>query len=126
MKNNIKVNLGCWPASQFKIVLAKRNKSLILGSHITHRVIQLRVLNFQNHDLQLVFDMEFLDKGCLEKMGVIEQVDDMYQFTFPRPIRTPGRRPSIRAGSSSALGSADDTAGLSSSVPPPPMASNVE
>ena len=99
---------------------------MILGSHIMHLAIQLRVLNFQNHDLQLVFDMEFLDEDCLEKMGVIEQVDDMYQFTLSGPIRAPGRRPSIRAGSSSALGSADDTAGLSSSVPPPPMASNAE
>ena len=78
MKNNIKVNLGCWPASQFKTILAKRNKPLILGSHIMNLTIQLRVLNFQNHDLQLVFDMEFLDESCLEKMRVIEQVDDMY------------------------------------------------
>ena len=76
MKNNIKVNLGCWLASQFKAVLAKKNKPLILRSYITRLAIQLGVLNLQNHNLHLAFDMKFLDDDCLLKMGVIKRVDD--------------------------------------------------
>ena len=36
MKNGFKVNLGCWLAAQFKSVMAKKNKPLILGSYIMH------------------------------------------------------------------------------------------
>ncbi|XP_071905637.1 uncharacterized protein [Coffea arabica] len=86
----------------------------------------LGVLNLQDHDLHLAFDMEFVDENCLEKMGVIERDNDTIRFILPGPIRAPSRRLFTRAGSFSTLGSANDTVGPSSSVPPPPMASNVE
>ena len=83
MKNNVKVNLACWLASQFKTVLAKKNKPLILGSFITHLAVRLGVLDLQNHDLHMAYDMEFLDEDCLEKMGLVERVNRVYQFTLP-------------------------------------------
>ncbi|XP_071909384.1 uncharacterized protein [Coffea arabica] len=121
MKNNIKVNLGCWLAAQFKTVLAKKNKPLILGSYITHLATQLGILNLEDHDLHLACEMELLDVDCLEKMGVVERLPDgSYQFIPPGPVRAPGAHPSTRAGPSSFPGSAEDTAGPSSSAPPPP------
>ena len=83
MKNNIKVNLGCWLASQFKMILTKKNKLLIFGSFITHFLVRLGVLDLQNHDLHMAYDMEFLDEDCLEKMGLVERVNRVYQFTLP-------------------------------------------
>ena len=71
MQNNVKVNLGCWLSAQFKTILTKKNKPLILGSYITHLVVQLGVLNLQNHDLHLAFEMKFLGAECLERMGVL-------------------------------------------------------
>ena len=59
-------------------------------------------------------------------MGVIELVDDTFWFTLPGLTRAPVHRPSIRARSFSAPGSADDTVRPSSSMPPLPMASDVE
>ena len=75
MKNGFKVNLGCWLVAQFKTVMAKKNKPLILGSYITHLAVQLGVLNLQDHDLHLACDMEYLTADRLEKMGVLELVD---------------------------------------------------
>ena len=109
MKNNIKVNLGCWLAAQFKTVLAKKNKPLILGSYITHLATQLGVLNLEDHDLHLAFEMERLPNGFC-------------QFAPPGPPRAPSAHPSTQAGPSSFPGSAEDTAGpsTSASAPPPP------
>ena len=124
MKNNIKVNLGCWLAAQFKTVLTKKNKPLILGSYITHLATQLGVLSLEDHDLHLAFEMELLDVNCLEKMGVVERLPNgFHQFIPPGPVRAPGARPSTQAGHSSFPGSAEDTAGPSSSTPPPPYGS---
>lgn len=78
MKQNVKVNLDCWLASQFKIVLAKKNNPLILGSYITHLTVHLEVLNLQSHDLYLACDMKFLDVVCLEKMGIVEDIDGIF------------------------------------------------
>ena len=113
MKNNIKVNLGCWLAAQFKTVLAKKNKSLILGSYITHLVVQLGVLNLQDHNLHLAFEMKFLNTECLERMGVLEYVDGFYRFTPPRPPHVPPRSSFVRSSP------AGDDPGPSTSVLPP-------
>lgn len=107
-------------AAQFKTVLAKKSKPLILGSYITHLAVQLGVLNLQDHDLHLAFEMEFLNVECLEKMGVVECLPNgFFQFTSPGPVRAPGTHHSTQAGPSSFPGSAEDTAGPSSYAPPP-------
>lgn len=67
MTNNIKVNLECWLTQQFKFVLSKKSKPLILGSYITHLVVNLGVLDLSNHDLHITCPMEPLDLACLEK-----------------------------------------------------------
>lgn len=72
MMNNIKVNFGYCLATQFQLVLSKKNKHLILGSYITHLAVNLELLDMANHDLHLTCFMEPLDLGCLEKMGVVE------------------------------------------------------
>ena len=114
MKNNIKVNLGCWLAAQFKTVLTKKNKPLILGSYITHLAVQLEILNLQDHNLHLACDMKFLNAERLERIGVLEHVDGRYRFTPPGPSRA---LPRSSFTSSAPTG---DEAGPSTSAPPPP------
>ena len=92
-------------AAQFKTVLAKKSKPLILGSYITHLAVQLGVLNLQDHDLHLAFEMELLNMECLEKMGVVECLPNgFFQFTFLGPVRAPGTRPLTQAGPLRSLG----------------------
>ena len=78
MTKNIKVNLGYWLVSQFKTVMVKKHKPLIFGSYNTHLAIHLDILVHHNHDLYLACNMDPLDMVCLEKMGVVEQVDDAW------------------------------------------------
>ena len=89
MLNNLKVNLGCWLATQFMLILPKKNKSLILGSYITNLVINLGILDLANHNLHLACPMEPLDLGCLEKIGVVERILGEYMFVPPGPIQLP-------------------------------------
>ena len=115
MKNGFKVNLGCWLAAQFKSVMAKKNKPLILGSYITHLAVQLGVLNLQDHDLHLACNMEYLTADRLEKMGVLELVDGHYRFVPPGPPRAPPRSSSTH---SAPVGG--DPGPSTSAQPPPP------
>ena len=101
MTKNIKVNLSYWLVSQFKMVMVKKNKPLILGSYITHLAIHLDILDPYDHDLHLACNMDPLDMVCLEKMGVVEQVDDAWQFTLSGPTCVLVRRPSTCASTSS-------------------------
>ena len=116
MKNNVKVNLGCWLAAQFKTVLAKKNKPLILESYITHLTVQLGILNLQDHDLHLAFEMEFLNAECLERIGVLEYVDGSYRFIPPGPLRILPRSSFTR---SSPAGDDPDSSPSAPSPPPP-------
>ncbi|XP_071902173.1 uncharacterized protein [Coffea arabica] len=113
MHNNIKVNLGCWLASQFKSVLPKKKRPLILGSYITHLAVNLHLLDLSNHDLHVACQMEPLDIPCLEKMGLVQEGDNGWEVVPPGPIRVPPR--SSFARSSTAGGDP----GLSTSAPPP-------
>lgn len=72
------MNLGCWLASQFRTILTKKNKLLILGSYITHLAMNFEVLDFNNHNLHLACHME--------------QVDGVFQFMPPGPIQFPPKR----------------------------------
>ena len=66
--------------------------------------------------------MKFLDVDCLEKMGVVEKVDDIFQFTLLGPVRALGQHPSTHVGPSSSSGAANDTAGPSNPAHPLPLA----
>ena len=112
MHNNIKVNLGCWLASQFKSVLTKKKRPLILGSYITHLAVNLQLLDLSNHDLHVACQMEALDIPCLERMGLVREGDNGWEIVPPGPIRPPPR--SSFASASTAGGDP----GPSSSAPP--------
>lgn len=78
MMNNMKFNFECWLATQFWLVLPKKNKLLILGFYITHLAVNLGLLDLVNHDLHL---------GYLVKMLVVERTLGEYMFTPSGPIQ---------------------------------------
>ena len=89
MHNNIKVNLGCWLASQFKSILTKKKCPLILASYITHLAINLYLLDLSNHDLHVACQIEPLDISCLEKVGLFRERDSEWEITPQGPTRVP-------------------------------------
>ena len=78
MQNNIKVNLECWLASQFKTILTKQNNPLILDLYTTYLAVNLGVLDLFDHDLHVTCQMDPLDEVCLEKIGSMESVKNIY------------------------------------------------
>ena len=113
MHNKIKVNLGCWLASQFKSILPKKKRPLILGSYITHLAINLHVLDISNHNLHIACQMEPLDIPSLEKMGLVREGDNGWEVVPPGPLRPPPRSSFARASNEGG------DPGPSSSAPPP-------
>ncbi|XP_027081029.1 uncharacterized protein [Coffea arabica] len=84
MHNNIKVNLGCWLTSQFKSILPKKKRPLILGSYTTHLAVNLHVLDLSNHDLHVACQMEPLDILYLEKIGLVREGNDGWEVGASR------------------------------------------
>ena len=91
MQNDIKVNLGCWLASQFASVLTNR-RPLILGSLITQLAVHEDLIDLENNDLHVACEMLPLDLDCLAGMGLIGQKKDVFYFYPPGPIMTRQQR----------------------------------
>ncbi|PIM96992.1 hypothetical protein CDL12_30547 [Handroanthus impetiginosus] len=85
MSRSIKVNLGCWLATQFGSVAANK-RPLILGSLITHLAVQLHLISLEAHDLHLACEMQPLDMTCLLGMGLVGQHNGEFHFCPPGPL----------------------------------------
>ena len=96
MQNNIKVNLGCWLASQFAGVLANK-RPLILGSLITHLAVHENLIDLNNNNLHVACEMLPLDLDCLVGMGLVGKKKDVFYFYPPGPVMTRQERKVLNA-----------------------------
>ena len=87
MVNNVKVNFGCWLATQLQTVLTKPHKPLILGSIITHIAHRMCDLFGEDFEVHIAGPTDPLDLACLERLGVIHRIQDQYQFAPPGKLR---------------------------------------
>ena len=63
--------------------------------------------------------MEPFDLICLEKMGLVQQVNGVFQFASPRPIQLPPKRTASKAIASHTGGTSTDVPNSSTSAPQP-------